>query len=265
MRSTPQQSLGRELEALIQAGADRLRASRRTTALTGAGLSVESGIPPFRRGAAGGAGLWERYDPIEYGTIEAFRRDPERVWMMLRDLSETLSRARPNPGHHALARMEGFGLVGRVITQNVDGLHQEAGSAGVLELHGNWRTMTCVACRRQVRSEGISLERLPPRCDCGGALKPDVILFGEIIPAQVIDAAFEEARGCDCLIVVGTSLDVDPAASIPQAAHDEGAFIIEVNVEETPISSRIADLCLRGPAGLILPALAERAGAKWAC
>ncbi len=250
--------LGSGFEARLRAAAERIRASNRTLVLTGAGLSVESGIAPFRRSAGGMPGLWERYDPMEYGTIDAFLKDPARAWTMLRELGEALKAARPNPGHLALARLEGQGYISRIITQNIDGLHQEAGSRQVLEFHGNWRTMNCLACRARVATDTVSLKRLPPLCACGGVLRPDVILIGEIIPGRLLDAAFEEARSCACLLVVGTSAEMMPAAAIPTAASDAGAFIIEVNTEETPLSAAVVDLRLTGPAGVVLPMLAER-------
>ena len=252
--------LAPELGELICAAARRIRSARRTVALTGAGLSVESGIPPFQPGLSGEMGLWGKYDPMEYGTIEAFERDPARVWTMLREVGFTLVAARPNAGHRALALLEAAGLLASTITQNVDGLHQEAGTLRVIELHGNWRTMTCYACRASLASQAVSLERLPPRCACGGVLKPDVTLFGEIIPMRIIDAAYEEARACDCMIVVGTSASVQPAASIPLAARDGGAFLIEVNVRAEPRGAGAADLCLAGPAGLILPEIVRQIG-----
>ncbi|HKY32238.1 MAG TPA: NAD-dependent deacylase [Candidatus Polarisedimenticolia bacterium] len=262
MPSSNSVRLGLELEVLIRTAAHRIRASRRTVALTGAGLSVESGIPPFRRGLAGGASLWERYDPMEYGTIDAFVRDPGRVWLMLRELAYTLGAASPNEGHRALARLEWEGLLARVITQNVDGLHQKAGSREVLEFHGNWRTLSCLGCARKVPSETVPLLRLPPRCPCGGVLKPDVTLFGEIIPAALIDAAYEEARTCDVLLVIGTSAEVAPAAWIPSMARDRGACLIEINLEQTPLTASMVDVSLRGPAAVILPRLAEEAGLR---
>jgi NAD-dependent protein deacetylase/lipoamidase len=248
-----------DLEYLIRAAAARITASRRTAALTGAGLSAESGIPPFRGGPGGAAGLWDRYDPMLYGTLDAFERDPGRVWVMLRELSNLLRSARPNAGHRALARMEEKGLLAAVVTQNVDGLHQAAGSRGVIEIHGNWRTMTCRRCRGKVASESVSLDRLPPLCGCGGPLKPDVILFGEIIAAPVLDVAFEQARSCECMLVVGTSAEVDPAASLPWEARRAGATIIEVNVVETALTAHAADMTLLGPAGVILPRLLTEA------
>jgi NAD-dependent deacetylase len=142
----------------------------------------------------------------------------------------------------------------------VDGLHREAGSLRLIELHGNWCTMTCQTCRASIASAGVPLARLPPLCACGGVLKPDVTLFGEIIPARLIDAAYEEARTCDCMIVVGTSASVYPAASIPQMARDDGAFLIEVNTREEPRGGSLADMWLEGPASVILPQLAREIG-----
>ncbi|HEY3176495.1 MAG TPA: NAD-dependent protein deacylase [Candidatus Polarisedimenticolia bacterium] len=252
--------LGPRLGELIDEAARRIRAARRTVALTGAGLSVESGIPPFQPGMSGEVGLWEKYDPMEYGTIEAFIGDPARVWMMLREVGVTLMSARPNPGHRSLAQLEAAGLLAGTITQNVDGLHQEAGSVRVIELHGNWRTMSCFTCRATVASVEVTLARLPPRCPCGGVLKPDVILFGEIIPMRLIEAAHDEVRACDCMIVVGTSASVYPAAGFPLAARSSGAFLIEVNVREGSRGAAAADLLLEGPAGVILPELVRRIG-----
>lgn len=260
----PQRSpdLGTELEVRIRTAARALREVRRAVALTGAGLSVESGIPPFRSGSSGPPGLWDRYDPMEYATIEAFERDPERVWLMLRELARTLKGARPNAAHMALARLQSAGLLDCIVTQNIDGLHQDAGCRRVLEFHGNWRTMSCRRCRTRIESELVPLETLPPRCRCGGPLKPDVTLFGEIIPAELIDAAREEVRTCDCLLVIGASAEVYPAASLPELARDGGALVIEVNLEETVLTGSVADLSLRGPVGVILPRLADEAGVR---
>jgi len=260
MRDSASPHFGPQLESLLGRAARCLASSRRTVALTGAGLSAESGIPPFRRGTGGSAGLWERYDPLEYGTIEAFDQNPARVWIMLRELAAPLEGARPNAGHEALARMEASGLLSAVITQNIDGLHQAAGSRRVLELHGSWRTLSCRLCGMRFDSRRVTLERLPPLCECGGPLKPDVTMFGEIVPAPVIDAAWDEVRSCDCLLVIGTTAEVTPAATLPAAARDYGATIIEVNIGPTNLTTTVVDLCLIGPAGIILPRLAREAG-----
>ena len=246
-------------ETLIHAAAQRIRSSRRVVAVTGAGLSVESGIPSYHGHPGGQSGLWERYDPIEYGTAEAFARDPSRVWVMLREIGMTLRAARPNSGHLALARMESGGRLASIITQNVDGLHQAAGSFDVIELHGSWRTLSCVSCSQKVVSESVNLSSLPPRCRCGSVLRPDVILFGEIIPAPVMDAACASARDCDCMLVVGSSSSVYPAAALPAAAANAGAFVIEVN-PQPELSLGLPHLWLGGAAGVILPRLVEAIG-----
>jgi len=260
MPSTPPTAFSPDLIASIRTAARLISASTKTVALTGAGLSVESGIPPFKGTAGTLVGLWERYDPELYATIEAFDRDPGRVWVMLAELGGVIRRARPNAGHLALARLENEGRLAAVITQNVDGLHQEAGSSAVIEFHGNWRSMSCRRCGQRRDSRDVSLDRLPPRCGCGGPLKPDVTLYGEIIPSGVIDAACELARRCEVLLVVGTSGEVAPASSIPWTAREAGATIIEINTGRTALGASAVDLRLEGPAGLILPALAGALG-----
>ena len=247
------------LDELINAAAQRIRSARRVVAVTGAGLSVESGIPSFHAGAGGQIGLWERYDPMEYGTAEAFDRDPSHVWVMLREVGMTLRAARPNSGHLALARMESGGCLATIITQNVDGLHQEAGSVQVIELHGSWRTLSCVACAGKVASRSVNLSSLPPRCTCGGVLRPDVTLFGELIPASLMDTACAQARDCDCMLVVGTSSSVYPAAALPVAAAETGAFVIEINPHPA-LPLGLPNLWLASAAGVILPRLVEALG-----
>ncbi|HET9481896.1 MAG TPA: Sir2 family NAD-dependent protein deacetylase [Candidatus Polarisedimenticolia bacterium] len=248
-------------EGALRAAAAALRASRRAVALTGAGVSVESGVPPFRRMAGSAAGLWDRYDPMEYGTLEAFLRDPAKVWRMYREVSGILQAARPGPAHFALARLEMGGLIRAVITQNVDALHHQAGSGRVIALHGDWRTLVCLSCRSRRPSTGVSLEVLPPRCPCGAPWKPDVTLFGELMPPETIDEARHLARTCDLMVVAGCSYEADPAASLPLIARSHRALVIEVNVEETTLSRSQVDLHLAGPAGLVLPRLADAAGA----
>ena len=259
MKQSPYPPQPVNLDELIHAAARRIRSSRRVVAVTGAGLSVESGIPSFHTGPGGQIGLWERYDPMEYGTAEAFDRDPSRVWVMLREVGMTLRTARPNNGHVALARMESGGCLWSVITQNVDGLHQAAGSVSVIELHGSWRTLSCVDCGQKVPTASVSLASLPPTCRCRGVLRPDVTLFGEIIPPGVMDAACARARECDCMLVVGTSSSVYPAAALPETARETGAFVIEVNPHpELPLG--LPNLWLGGAAGVILPRLVEAIG-----
>ena len=230
--------------------------ARHVVGFTGAGISTESGIPDFRSPG----GVWSTNRIIEYDEFISSRTARIEAWRQKAIAWPEMRAAQPNAGHRAFVELERQGKLTALITQNIDGLHQEAGSREVLELHGSWRTMACLRCRRRVESRSVSLTRLPPLCECGGALKPDVTLFGEFIPSLLIDAAWEQARSCDCLVVVGTSADVAPASAIPMAARDCGAFVIEINIQPTPLSDAVVDLRIQGPAGVILPRLAEAVG-----
>lgn len=236
-------------ESLAQAAMEIIAARGTTIALTGAGISVGSGIPPFR----GTGGLWEKYDPEEYATITAFRINPGKVWQMLKEFKEVIEQARPNAAHLALARLEQLGFLRSVITQNVDGLHQEAGNSRVIEFHGNNRVVTCLQCGTRYPSRKLVLDTLPPYCSCGGVLKPEMVFFGEPIPSEALSRAYEEASSCRVVLVIGTSAQVQPAASIPFMARRAGAKIIEVNPEHCLPS----DLYLEGPAEEVLPQLVE--------
>ncbi len=175
--------------------------SRYAVALTGAGISVESGIPDFR----GNDGLWTKYDPFEYGYIESFRANPAKVWKMLMEMGALVERVYPNEAHLALGELEKLGIIKMVITQNVDSLHQRGGSSNVVEFHGNFRTMHCDNCQKPFVRADISLVRLPPLCSCGGPIRPDIVLFGEGIPPEAYSIAFDAAEKCDLMVVVGTS------------------------------------------------------------
>ena len=188
--------------------AERIARSRYAIALTGAGISVESGIPDFR--SAGG--LWSKYDPLEFAYIEAFRANPAKVWKMLVELDEILLQAKPNGAHLALAELEKRGILRAVITQNIDSLHQRAGSTVVVEFHGNNRILRCDRCNRRFPREVVSLQSLPPRCACGSALRPDLIFFGEAIPPDAYHQAMAAAEKCDFMLIVGTSASVAPAS-----------------------------------------------------
>lgn len=218
--------------------ADLLRRSRLTVALTGAGISVESGIPAFR----GSQGLWDRYDPLEYAHIQAFRNDPAKVWKMLAELAGLVARAQPNPAHRALARLEEMGRLRAVITQNIDSLHQRAGSREVVEFHGNGQRVVCLKCGRTAAQASLSLEDLPPRCPCGGIWKPDVVFFGEPIPVEASEKAFQYSRRCDVMLVVGTSAMVAPASHLPGVAKQHGAQVIEINLERTHLSENVSNI-----------------------
>lgn len=217
-------------------------------ALTGAGISVESGIPAFR----GAQGMWNRYDPMEYATLGAFRRDPEKVWGMLAEMMELLRSATPNPAHRGLAELERMGVLRSVITQNIDGLHQEAGSRNVIEFHGVARELLCLSCRNRYPAWEEIRKGIPPRCGCGSILKPDIVFFGEQIPRTALSMAEDEAESAQVLLVVGTSAEVSPACDIPHLAKRQGALVVEINPEETVLTRSLATIHLREGAGKAL-------------
>lgn len=237
----------------IQRAAEMLAAATKVAALTGAGVSVESGIPAFR----GSQGLWEKYDPMDFASIESFRADPGRVWGMLAELDGVISGARPNAAHLAMARLEAMGKLHTLVTQNIDGLHQAAGSARVVEFHGNGAQFRCLSCHGLFERDQVDFRALPPRCQCGGLIKPDVVFFGEPIPERQAMEAFNAAQNCQAMLVVGTSAVVAPASMLPGLAKRHGAKIIEVNMEPTGLTGNLADISLMGGAGQIMPELAE--------
>ena len=238
----------------IDQAAEAIASAKCVVATTGAGISVESGIPDFR--SAGG--IWSRYPPEEYASIEAFLENPSKVWALWRELGDQLGACRPNPGHRALADIERHAKLRAVITQNVDNLHQDAGSQDVVEYHGNSRRLVCLDCGALTPFNPDKVARGVPHCPCGGLLKPDVVMFGELIPPAAMLRAESLARTADVVIVVGTSAQVFPAAQLPFTAKERGAIVIEVNTEKTDLTRTITDVFLQGPAGIVLPALAER-------
>ncbi|HBO84258.1 MAG: NAD-dependent protein deacylase [Deltaproteobacteria bacterium GWC2_42_11] len=226
---------------------DAILSAKNVVALTGAGISAESGVPTFR----GKDGLWRNFRPEELATPEAFRNNPKLVWEWYEWRRQIIKPLKPNKGHEIIARFENRFHQFMLITQNVDGLHQKAGSKNILELHGNiWRVKCTKENKTSINTE-VPLPSLPPYCECGSILRPDVVWFGEPLPNHAIQAAYDAAGACDLMIVVGTSAVVQPAASLPIIAKQQGAFIVEVNAEETPIS-HIADEFLIGKAGVIL-------------
>jgi len=232
----------------------RLRQARHIAVLTGAGISAESGIPTFREAQTG---LWARYDPQELASPQALRRQPGLVWVWYTWRRGLVQQAQPNPGHLALAEMERLAPRFTLITQNVDGLHQRAGSQNVIELHGNIMRTVCAAHRHEVTQWEPAPEGEAPRCpQCGSVLRPDVVFFGESLPAEALQRATEAAQACDVMLVVGTSGVVYPAASLPGVAKDAGALVAEINPQPTPLSS-LADIVLRQPAGKALPLLVQ--------
>jgi NAD-dependent deacetylase len=222
--------------------------------LTGAGISTESGIPDFRSAT----GVWTQYDPMEYATIRAFRRDPVKVWEFYALRFSVLTQAEPNAGHRALAELESRGLVEAIVTQNIDGLHQRAGSRKVLEVHGSIRTASCLECGEQVSLEEVvaSLrDRAAPPCPrCGAILKPDVVMFGELLPVAALDSAVELARGAGLLLAVGSSLEVYPVAGLPEETVAAGGALAIVNRGPTPFD-RLAAIRIDSSAGETLAAV----------
>lgn len=235
----------------IKQAARLVAKSRSTVALTGAGISVESGIPDFRSAE----GLWSRYEPMEYGHIHAFRANPRKVWRMLLEMDALLNGAAPNPAHRALARLEARGLLKAVITQNVDSLHQKAGSNKVIEFHGHGRTLRCDQCGKRFPRESVRIEEGLPQCGCGYALRPEFVFFGEQIPRDAYTGAVEVTRGCDVMLVVGTSAEVAPASHLPFLAKKGGASIIVINPQRIELPSTPVDVHICERAGTALPAL----------
>jgi NAD-dependent deacetylase len=225
--------------------ADLLQERQPCVVLTGAGISTESGIPDFRSPS----GIWAQYDPMEYATIDAFRRDPEKVWEFYALRLGVLGEAQPNAGHLALAELERRGLVQAIVTQNIDGLHQRAGSQEVIEVHGSIRTASCLRC-----GERIPLVRPAPRCPrCGELMKPDVVMFGELLPEGALERATDLARGAGLLLVVGSALEVYPVAGLPEETLGAGGALAIVNRGQTPYDHR-ADLKVDAGAGDTLAA-----------
>ncbi|RKX78983.1 MAG: RNA polymerase subunit sigma [Spirochaetes bacterium] len=247
-------SLSEPTDELTRA-TDIIRNAKRLVAFTGAGISVESGIPPFR----GPDGLWSRYDP-QVLDLTFFQQHPEDSWKVIKEIFyDFFGKARPNPGHLALAELERAGILKGIITQNIDNLHQEAGSRNVVEFHGSSRRLSCLSCSENREFREDMLAELPPICpDCGGLLKPDFIFFGEGIPPHAYQRSEEETQNADVWLVVGTTGEIMPASMLPIEAHGKGAAIIEVNLHPSNYTSSITDIFLQGKAGVVLRELADR-------
>jgi len=234
-----------------------LRTSK-LAALTGAGISQESGLRTFRDAQAG---LWSQYKPEELASPEAFARDPKLIWDWYAWRREAIKAVRPNPGHYALVEIEKRVSQFTLITQNVDGLHRMAGSMNLLELHGNIQRVRCAECYTFAEIWDDDMESVP-RCEvCGGLLRPDVVWFGESLPREQLEGAIEAARSCEVFLSIGTSGVVQPAASLAYAAHNRGAIVVEINAEPTPLTSK-ADYFLQGKSGETLPALVKAVWGK---
>ncbi len=247
----------------IDEAAGLIRESSYTVALTGAGMSAESGIPTFR----GAGGLWTRVGEPSMNGYQEFLLDPIRWWVHQLDpaadpgrteFRNAIDSAAPNPGHVALASLERLGILKSTITQNVDNLHARAGATRLIEIHGNRTKVRCISCEARWPRSQFSYDSLPPLCsECEGLVKGDTVMFGEPIPPSVIEACFRETDACDCMIVCGTSATVYPAAGFPQAVVANGGVLIEVNPNETPLT-QFADVVLEGPTGELLPKLVDR-------
>jgi NAD-dependent deacetylase len=265
------------VEDLILRAAENLTKARYAIALTGAGISTESGIPDFR----GPNGIWTKNPEAEmkaYEVYDLFRADPKRYWEDRLDPQGSTSRlfsilgeigkVQPNPGHYALAELEKMGILQCIVTQNVDGLHQKAGSKDVIEYHGGINKFRCIVCNRRFSKDELNLEKikregkLPPYCQCGGVIKDDGVFFGEPIPSDVLQRSQREALECDLMLICGTSAVVQPFAGLPEIAN-QGASIVEINAEPTQLTGRISDYLIQGKTGEILPKIVEKVKSIW--
>ena len=229
-----------------------LTSARTVVFFSGAGISAESGIPTFR----GKDGIWNKLRPEELANFDAFMRNPQLVWEWYNYRKTIVHQSKPNAGHLAIVEMEKYFEEVIVITQNVDNLHRRAGSKTIYELHGNIERNFCVKCKKHYDGE-LDFTEGVPKCSCSGLIRPDVVWFGEFLPADQFQASEKAARNCDVFFVVGTSAVVYPAASIVHVAKSNGAFLVEVNIEETEASS-IADVSLFGESGKILPEIVNQ-------
>jgi len=244
----------------IRQAARLLLSARYVMTLTGAGISVESGIPPFR----GPGGLWTKYGEPPMDGYQRFLKDPKKAWEERlspqgpsKEIWETLDVSEPNPGHYALAELENMGILRCLITQNVDNLHRRAGSRNLVEIHGNYTLIRCIQGNSRFPAAEVPLHQLPPRSPhCGGILKSATASFVELIPPDALEKCFSETQLCDCMIVAGTSATVYPAASFPLAVRDKGGTLIEVNLYESEITP-LCTVSLRGPSGQVLERLVE--------
>lgn len=244
-------------EQIVEA-ARLLRTAKYAVALTGAGISTPSGIPDFR---SHDSGLWDKVDPFQVASIMSFKIHPQKFFDWIRPLARTLIEAEPNAAHHALSYLERHGRLKSVITQNIDMLHTRAGSQRVIEVHGHMRQMTCIRCYRVFDSDPflwpfVETGEMPLCPVCAGVLKPNVILFGEQLPNREITAARQESRRCDVMLVIGSSLEVAPACDLPVLARQNGAEIILVNLDTTPVDS-LARIVIRGDVATVLPQIAD--------
>lgn len=243
----------------IRAAAEIIHASESTVVLTGAGISTPSGIPDFRSEESG---LWTEYDPFEVASLVSFRQDPQKFYNWIRPLAYQISVAHPNPAHLSLADLERLGRIQVIVTQNIDGLHQRAGSQNVLEVHGSWRRLTCTACFRSFDSNRFMLPflnkgRIPYCLNCGCVLKPDLILMGEQLPTKIWMNAAHASRSCEVMVIAGSSLEVNPVAGLPLQALANNSKLIIINRSATYLDKHAA-LVINDDVARILPKIFEQ-------
>jgi len=245
-------------EAQFNKAIEALKNSSHTFAFTGAGISIESGIPPFR----GETGLWSKYDPIVLD-LNYFKTNPKESWAVIKEIFyDFFGKAKPNDAHFALAKLEDAGLLNSVVTQNIDNLHQEAGSKTVWEFHGNSHSLECTECKTKYKIKDLDFEILPVVCPkCNGLVKPDFIFFGEGIPQEAYAGSFHDASNAEVMIVVGTTGEIMPASQLPYLAKQNGATIIEVNKEPSKYTGSLTDIFLQGKATEVMGKLGEMLGA----
>ncbi|MGD9161640.1 MAG: NAD-dependent deacylase [Desulfobacteraceae bacterium] len=237
------------MDSQYKEAAKEIAASKKCITLTGAGISAESGIPTFRSKG----GMWNDYDPTVYASLETFIKDPSKYWSIRGEFIRNYNNYIPNEGHSALSRLEKSGLLKCIITQNIDGLHKKAGSEYILEIHGSLRESYCMSCSREYIAPDIPAGEVP-LCACGGVLKPNTVLFGEQLPAGVLEEAQLQAESCDVMLLIGTSAVVYPAAALPVISKRNGAKIIEINIES---SFNDSDIVIEEKAGTALPEIEE--------
>jgi NAD-dependent deacetylase len=253
-----QTDITEEIRQAIRTAANLIRSIGNGIVLTGAGISTPSGIPDFR---TPGSGLWSRYNPMEVASLSAFRYQPEKFFAWFHPMAKNIAQALPNPAHHALAILEKAGYLHTIITQNIDGLHQRAGSKQVLEVHGSLESLTCIGCFQKYPSESFITRyiehcEMPTCSECGQILKPDVILFEEQLPKQTWLKARRACHNCEIILVAGSSLEVTPVATLPQEALENDARLIIINQSPTYLDPR-AEVLLRGDVADILPLISQ--------
>ncbi|BDC36610.1 MAG: NAD-dependent deacylase [Candidatus Methanoliparum thermophilum] len=250
-------SLDKTLDEKIKKTAELIKDSKSIVALTGAGMSTESGIPDFR---SPGTGIWEKIDPMKFASIDSFIKglDLDELINLISDLDITsIFTSEPNEGHKALAELETINKLEGIITQNVDMLHQKAGCKNVIEIHGSMKTASCLRCNKKIEfdeflAETIEQQKIPPKCPCGGIIKPDVVFFGEMLPKKALSRSIEYVSRCDMLLAIGSSLVVYPVSSLPRLAKEHGAKLVIINIEKTPYDN-VADVVIHGKIGTVLP------------